>query len=199
MRVLLNKTQTFKQGNELWEWIVGVQGRFAGILLTTTSYYLVNVKIAPLLKWASYQEEIGGGSTAVCILNLGSRWRWVMLLTLHPLTSGEESPVIWGSVGPEAWLDVLEKKKSPTLLWSEPQSPSLNPSDCFCVLFIETVVTILFIYIYLFIFWNLKNVSHSCNSPVAPHYEDRNEVLWKYSPLFFSDVTVKMNFRQYAC
>jgi hypothetical protein len=39
----------------------------------------------------------------------------VILLTLHPLTPGEESPVIRDSVGPEAWLDVLEKKKIPDL------------------------------------------------------------------------------------
>jgi len=39
----------------------------------------------------------------------------VVLLTLHPLTPGEESPVIRDNVGPQAWLNVLEKKKIPEL------------------------------------------------------------------------------------
>jgi len=87
----------------------------------------------------------------------------------------------------------------------------VNPSHLASILATVTVsfslrqlFTILFIFIYIFFnFFSLslseKNLSHSFNSPATTHYKDRNEVLWKYSPLFFSDVTVKMNFRQYAC
>jgi len=44
------------------------------------------MKTHPLVKEAERREDVwGNGGVALCILNLGTRWRWVVSYMLQPL------------------------------------------------------------------------------------------------------------------
>jgi hypothetical protein len=47
------------------------------------------------------------------ILNLGARWRWVVIFVGLPLYPREQLPLPFGWVGPKAGLDDSEKWKPP--------------------------------------------------------------------------------------
>jgi hypothetical protein len=61
----------------------------------------------------------GSGGIAPRILNLGTRWRWVVSFTPRPLYPRERAPGtdwIGGWVGPRAVLDAVVKRKIPSSL-----------------------------------------------------------------------------------
>jgi hypothetical protein len=78
--------------------------------------------------WAPHQEVIlGCGCIAPCILDLGTRWRWVVSFTLQPLYPQGRAPCthwIGGWVGPElVWTQWWrEKFLSLTRTWTPPLS-----------------------------------------------------------------------------
>jgi hypothetical protein len=59
----------------------------------------------------------GGGISVPRILDLGTKWRWVVSFTPRPLYPGQRAPgTHWiGWVGPRAGLDDVEKRKFLTL------------------------------------------------------------------------------------
>jgi hypothetical protein len=64
---------------------------------------------------------------ALCILNLGSRWRWLVSFTLRPLyPRGKNSGTHWigGWVCPRAGLDDVAKRKILSCRESKPGIPS---------------------------------------------------------------------------
>jgi len=66
-------------------------------------------------------RHVESGGIAPRILNLGTRWRWVVSFTPHsPYPPGERVPgthFLWGCVCPSAGLDtaVVNRKKSHSL------------------------------------------------------------------------------------
>jgi hypothetical protein len=69
------------------------------------------------------------GGIAPCILDLGTRWRWVVSFTARPLYPPEKEtlvPMMRGWVGPRAGLDaVVRRKISSSYRDSSPKSSSL--------------------------------------------------------------------------
>jgi hypothetical protein len=77
------------------------------------------------------QTYWGSGSIAPCILDLGTRLRWVVSFTSRPLypqrkTAGTHSRGFW--VVPRAGLDTVVKRKIPSLCRkSNPRTPIIQP------------------------------------------------------------------------
>jgi hypothetical protein len=84
-------------------------------------WYLSKVKLSLCFNWKSCHEDVlGNGGVAPHILDLGSRWRWVVSFTPRPLNPRERAPFthwIGGWVGPGAGLVALVKKKIPDPCW----------------------------------------------------------------------------------
>jgi hypothetical protein len=80
-----------------------------------------------------YQEDVlGSGDTVPCILNIGTRWRWVVSFTPRPIYSRGKSswyPLQWRLGGsPEPVWTWWEKSR--ILPGMKPQPPSPWPSHC---------------------------------------------------------------------
>jgi hypothetical protein len=71
--------------------------------------------------WAPCHEGIlGDGGIALCIIDLGTRWRWVvsfMPWLLYPQWQGPWYLWIGGCMGPRASLNVVVKRKILSLCW----------------------------------------------------------------------------------
>jgi hypothetical protein len=50
------------------------------------------MKMYPVLNSTSHHEDVGNGHTASSILNLSTRWRWVVNFTPSCFTPGERGP-----------------------------------------------------------------------------------------------------------
>jgi len=98
----------------------------------------------------------GSGVIAPCILNLCAKWRWVVSIIPWPLypQGRERAPstyYIGGWVGPEAGLDMVVKRKSPS------PSQDSNPGCPACRL--VTTLTELFC---LFLFYVCMKIIFLC-------------------------------------
>jgi hypothetical protein len=75
-------------------------------------------KVVPVLNQASRHEDVlGSGGIAPRILDIGTRWRWVVSFRPRPLYPRERAPGthwIGGWVGPKAVLDTVMKRKIPS-------------------------------------------------------------------------------------
>jgi hypothetical protein len=73
----------------------------------------------------------GSGGIVPCILDLGTRWRWVVSFTHRPLyPQGTTRGTHWtgGWVGPRAVLDAVVKRKIPSpRRKSNPRTPIVQP------------------------------------------------------------------------
>jgi len=89
-------------------------GKVADIQLKHTTLFR-----APVLNQEPYHEDIwGSGSVVEHILNLSTRWKWVVNFTSWPLYLQERTPgTHWrrGWVGTRAGLDRVAKRKILTL------------------------------------------------------------------------------------
>jgi hypothetical protein len=77
--------------------------------------------------------KIYGGSEGIAphILDLGTRWKWVVSFTSQPLYSrGKSCGIHWtgGLVGPRASLDAVEQRKTLHFRESNPGLPAGSPS-----------------------------------------------------------------------
>jgi hypothetical protein len=83
------------------------------------------VKVKLSLRFKHHATKI-----APCILNLGTRWRWVVSFTILPLYPQGKSPGIHGIggwVGPRASVDAVAKRRIPSFPRRE-----LNPGRPAC-------------------------------------------------------------------
>jgi hypothetical protein len=84
-----------------------------------------------LTKHHSMKAYWGSGGIAPCILDLGTRWRWVISFTFGPLYPRERYPCthwIGDWVGPRAGLDEVMKRTIPSPCRdSYPRSSSPQP------------------------------------------------------------------------
>jgi hypothetical protein len=92
----------------------------------------VKVKLSLCLtKHHAMKTYWGIEGIAPCILDLGTRWRWVVSLTPRPLYPRERAPGthwIGGWVGPRAGLDGVVKRKIPSpRRESNPRTPIVQP------------------------------------------------------------------------
>jgi len=91
------------------------------ISLCLTKYHALKTSCA------YYEDVRGSGVIALCILNLDTRWRWMVTFTSLPLYPWGRAPSthwIWGWVGPRPSVDVVADKKSLPLPGIKP--PSFN-------------------------------------------------------------------------
>jgi hypothetical protein len=94
------------------------------LFLCKTKYHAM--KMYPVLNYAPCHEDaLGSGGIVPSILNLDTKWRRVVSLTLRPLYLWGRSPLThWtgGWVGPRASLDLVAKRKKshhcPTGNWT---------------------------------------------------------------------------------
>jgi hypothetical protein len=84
---------------------------------TTAQHTPVKVKLSLCLtKHRAMKTYWGSGGTAPCILDLCTRWSWVVSFTHRPLYPQGKSPGthwIGGWMGPRAGLDTVAKRKIP--------------------------------------------------------------------------------------
>jgi hypothetical protein len=88
------------------------------------------VKLPLHINWASCHEGVlGSGGIALCMLDLGTRWRCEVSFTPWLLYLRERAPGthwIGGWVDPRAGLDTVVRRKIPCTCWDlNPQSSSL--------------------------------------------------------------------------
>jgi len=117
---------------EAWSYFLDhvLKLRMCGALTPHPSYQMLywylyagkcKVKIAPMLNKAPCHEEVrGSGSIGTCILNLSSRWRWVVRFMSWPLYLRERAPGthwIGGWVRPIDGLDTVVRRKIPYPCW----------------------------------------------------------------------------------
>jgi hypothetical protein len=73
-------------------------------------------KVVPVLSQVPRHVDVGGSrGIALRILNLGTRWKWVVSCTPLPIYPGERTPgtnLLVGWVGPRACQDAVEKKNT---------------------------------------------------------------------------------------
>jgi hypothetical protein len=78
----------------------------------------VKVNLSLCLNWTPGHEGVlGNGGIAPRILDLGTRWRWVVSFTPLPPYPWERAPgTLWigGWVGPRAGMDAVVKRKIPS-------------------------------------------------------------------------------------
>jgi hypothetical protein len=89
-------------------------------------------KVVPVFNQAPRHEGVlGSGGIAPCILDLGTRWRWVVSFTprsLYPQGKSLWCPLDRGWVGPRAVLDAVVKRKIPSPRQeSNPRTPIVQP------------------------------------------------------------------------
>jgi hypothetical protein len=88
----------------------------------------VKVNLSMCFNWAPrYEGLLGSGGIAPRILDLGTRWRWVVNFTACRFTPRERAPgTYWigGWVGPTAVLEAVVKRKIPSLCRDSNPRPS---------------------------------------------------------------------------
>jgi hypothetical protein len=100
------------------------------IMLILIIYMKVKVKSLCLTKHRTMKTYWGSGCKAPRILDLGTRWRWVVSCTPRPLYLQGKSPGthwIGGWVGTRTILDAVVKRKIPsTRRVSNPRTPNVQ-------------------------------------------------------------------------
>jgi hypothetical protein len=96
----------------------------------------VKVKLTLCLtKHHAMKTYWGSGSIAPRILDLGTRWRWVVSFTTRPLYHRERAPGTHGIGWVGSWvvLDAVVKRKIPRPRWeSNPRTPIVQPvAQCY--------------------------------------------------------------------
>jgi hypothetical protein len=100
-----------------------------------SGFQLIKVKMVKLSLCLTMHHAMktywGSGGIAPSILDLGTRWRWVVSFTTRPLYPQEKSlcfPLDRGWVGPRAVLDAVVKRKIPSpRRESNPRTPIVQP------------------------------------------------------------------------
>jgi hypothetical protein len=108
------------------------QMHFMVFTYTSSTYYKMKVKVKLSLWFLTEHHAMkaywGSGGIAPRILELDTRWRWVVSFTPRPLYPRKRAPdTYWiGSwVGPRAGLDAVVKRKVPSP-WT-PDHPARSP------------------------------------------------------------------------
>jgi hypothetical protein len=97
--------------------------------LKSSPFFFVKLSRCVLNSAPSHADRWGNRGITPHILNLGTRWRWVVIFTLRPLyLRGKNPGALWigGWVGPRAGLAVVMKRKIMAFRDSNPGRPALN-------------------------------------------------------------------------
>jgi hypothetical protein len=104
------------------------RGSGRGYLISANQIWSVSLC---LTKHHAMRTYWGSGGIATHILDLGTRWRWVVSFTIRQLYPQKKVPGthwIGGWVGPRAVLDMVVKRKIPIHRWeSNPRTPIVQP------------------------------------------------------------------------